>query len=335
MPNKTNQIEKEKPKKLVTSMAEKYGVSSQGFWDTLKATAFKQRNNEAPTDAQMMALLVVANEYDLNPFTKEIYAFPDKSNGIVPIVGVDGWSRIINNHSQFDGMEFTTSSEKIELVGLDNPIFEWIECTIYRKDRTRPIKVREYLEEVYREPISKSGNRGPYTISGPWQTHPRRMARHKVLIQCARIALGYTGIFDEDEAERIFSKEKVINSQSPVEIELPAAQPAVEFQMDSPATQATSSVTIDGASEVVEQPEELPQDSALQTPFGSVSGRDANMIDQMIAFTTDAGTWQNTKDSFQERYQGATLEFALAELTKAKNKSLMNDAVEYEVCTLN
>ncbi|WP_032251724.1 recombinase RecT, partial [Escherichia coli] len=46
-------------------------------------------------DAQFIALLIVANQYGLNPWTKEIYAFPDKQNGIVPVVGVDGWSRII------------------------------------------------------------------------------------------------------------------------------------------------------------------------------------------------------------------------------------------------
>jgi hypothetical protein len=51
----------------------------------------------------MMALLIVADQYGLNPWTKEIYAFPDKSNGIVPVVGVDGWARIINTHEQFDG----------------------------------------------------------------------------------------------------------------------------------------------------------------------------------------------------------------------------------------
>src|SRR3546814_4773792 len=55
------------------------------------------------SDAQMTALLIVANQYALNPWTKEIYAFPDKNNGIVPVVGVDGWARIINSHQQFDG----------------------------------------------------------------------------------------------------------------------------------------------------------------------------------------------------------------------------------------
>ena len=49
---------------------------------TLKQTAFKGQ----VTDAQMTALLIVANQYGLNPWTKEIYAFPDKNNGIVPVV---------------------------------------------------------------------------------------------------------------------------------------------------------------------------------------------------------------------------------------------------------
>ena len=53
---------------------------------TLKATAFKGQ----VSDAQMTALLVVANQYALNPWTKEIYAFPDKNNGIVPVCRC-GW----------------------------------------------------------------------------------------------------------------------------------------------------------------------------------------------------------------------------------------------------
>jgi len=141
--------------------------------DTLKATAFKGQ----VSDAQMTALLVVANQYALNPWTKEIYAFPDKNNGIVPVVGVDGWSRIINSHPQFDGIDFEQDSESCT-------------CIIYRKDRSHPIKVTEWMAECKRG-------------TGPWQSHPRRMLRHKAMIQCARLAFGYGGIYDQDEAERI------------------------------------------------------------------------------------------------------------------------------------
>jgi phage recombination protein Bet len=139
----------------------------------LKATAFKGQ----VSDAQMSALLIVANQYNLNPWTKEIYAFPDKNNGIVPVVGVDGWSRIINENPQFDGMDFEQDEESCT-------------CIIYRKDRSHPIKVTEYLSECKRG-------------AAPWQSHPKRMLRHKAMIQCARLAFGYVGIYDQDEAERI------------------------------------------------------------------------------------------------------------------------------------
>lgn len=141
--------------------------------ETLKATAFRGQ----VTDAQMAALMLVSAQYGLNPWTKEIYAFPDKNNGIVPVVGVDGWARIINEHPQFDGMEFEQDDESCT-------------CIIYRKDRSHPIKVTEYMAECKRP-------------TGPWQSHPRRMLRHKAMIQCARLAFGFAGIYDHDEAERI------------------------------------------------------------------------------------------------------------------------------------
>ena len=144
---------------------------------TLKATAF--RGNA--TDAQFNVLMIVATQYGLNPFTKEIYAFPDKNNGITPVVGVDGWARIINSHPQFDGMEFTSDAESCT-------------CKIYRKDRNHPTTVTEYLEECKRN-------------TQPWNSHPRRMLRHKAMIQAARLAFGFGGIYDEDEAERIETAE--------------------------------------------------------------------------------------------------------------------------------
>jgi len=171
--------------KLIERLAGRYGVESGKFLDTLKATVFRGNiSNE-----QLMALLVVAEQYDLNPWTKEIFAFPDKNNGIVPVVGVDGWARIINARPEFDGMEFIDGE-----LGKDG-IPQWISCTIHRKDRSHPITVREYFAEV---------NRG----QGPWSTHPRRMLRHKALIQAARLAFGFAGIYDPDEAEVIVASQK-------------------------------------------------------------------------------------------------------------------------------
>lgn len=185
-----------------------------GLTETLKATAFKGAN---VTDDQMTALMIVANQYGLNPWTKEIYAFPDKG-GIVPVVGVDGWARIINGNPQFDGMDFEQDDEKCT-------------CRIYRKDRTHPISITEYFSECRRDNAQ------------PWKSHPKRMLRHKAMIQCARIAFGFGGIYDQDEAERIVEG-TVIDGNTGEVIPRQQSRPALEecgaekFEQNSTAWRA-------------------------------------------------------------------------------------------------
>ena len=172
-----NEVATIQPPSLLAKMAARFSVEPGKMLSTLKSTAFKgDVSNE-----QMMALLIVADQYGLNPWTKEIYAFPDRQNGIVPVIGVDGWARIINNNQQFDGMEFEQDEESCT-------------CSIYRKDRAHPTRVTEYMKECRRD-------------VAPWKSHPRRMLRHKAMIQCARLAFGFVGVFDQDEAERITEKD--------------------------------------------------------------------------------------------------------------------------------
>ena len=213
-------------KSLVVKFADRYAVDPNKMLSTLAATAFKQRDGSAPSNEQMMSLLVVADQYKLNPFTREIYAFPDKQNGIVPVVGVDGWSRIINSHPQFDGMEFRYSDTTTTPPGSKSPCHEWVECVMYRKDRGRPVVVREYLDEVYRAPFKKQGRNGEYQVDGPWQTHTKRFLRHKAMIQCARLAFGFVGIFDDDEAHRIDEQqERDMGPAQVIEPEMPPLPP--------------------------------------------------------------------------------------------------------------
>ncbi|WP_109439854.1 phage recombination protein Bet [Acinetobacter haemolyticus] len=197
----------------IANVAETLGlvnVNPQELKETLIQTAF--RTETPATDAQMASLLIVAGQYKLNPWTKEIYAFPDKNKGIIPVVGVDGWSRIINGNSNFDGMEFKFSENMVRMDGAKVDAPEWVECVIYRKDRTHPTVVREYLSECYRAPFkSKTG----YVVEGPWQSHPSRFLRHKATIQCARLAFGFVGIHDQDEAERIAESGQPVKDVTP------------------------------------------------------------------------------------------------------------------------
>ena len=186
-------------RRLVGIMADKYNIDGDKLLPVLKETCFKGATNE-----QMVALLVVANEYNLNPFTKEIYAFPSKSGGIVPVVGIDGWLRIVNDHPQFDGIEFEADAESCV-------------CIIHRKDRTHPTKVTEYLDECKRN-------------TDPWNACPMRMLRHKAIIQCARVAFSFSGIKDEDDGEIIRDADVISSRPLP---KMPREKIVVQAQQGS------------------------------------------------------------------------------------------------------
>jgi len=162
---------------IVAKMAERFEMTPAEFERTVKATVCPSNI----TNEQFVAFLMVAKEYNLNPITKQIYALPSKG-AIVPIVSIDGWLRIINEHPQFDGMEFVDNV-------VDGKLFS-ITCRMFRKDRSKPTEVTEYMSECLRG-------------TDTWKQWPARMLRHKVTIQAARYAFGLAGIYDEDEAQRI------------------------------------------------------------------------------------------------------------------------------------
>ncbi len=171
------------PKSVTVYMADKFGMEPGAFEATVRAICIKpDKNGNVASREEFAAFLLVAKQYGLNPLTKEIFAFVDKGQ-VVPVVSVDGWSNLINSHPQFDGVDFVDAAD-------DKGNVTAITCQMHRKDRAHPISVTEYMAECRRD-------------TGPWQKWPRRMLRHKALIQAARYAFGFAGVYDEDEAQRI------------------------------------------------------------------------------------------------------------------------------------
>lgn len=166
---------------LIAAMAARYNMEPSAFQATIKATVMPAN----ATNEQMAAFLLVANEYDLNPITKEIYAFPSKGGGVTPVVGVDGWINLAQRRPEFDGMEHEWAHDE-----QGRPIS--CTCRIWRKDRSRPVVVTEFLDECRRQ-------------TDPWRSHPRRMLRHKATIQAIRYAFGFAGIKDEDDAAEVIA----------------------------------------------------------------------------------------------------------------------------------
>lgn len=163
-------------------MAGRLSVDAGTVQNIMTNTLMKAKGgNGQVSNEELIVFMSIANEYKLNPLAREIFAFNNRG-AIQPIVSIDGWLRIINNHPQFDGMEFDDKH------GSDGELLA-ITCRIFRKDRSRATEVTEYLAECQ-------------GTSDPWKKWPVRMLRHKATIQAARYTFGLSGIIDEDEAER-------------------------------------------------------------------------------------------------------------------------------------
>jgi hypothetical protein len=126
--------------------------------------------SQVPTKT-ILQLIRTAIRYELNPLLGEIVFEEMGPGNWQAFISIDGWYRILHGQPHFQGLTFSASEELKE----DVPI--WMECTIYRSDRTHPMTVREYYIELKTEHIA-------------WQKLPRRMLRHRTLQQCMRLAFG-------------------------------------------------------------------------------------------------------------------------------------------------
>ena len=123
---------------------------------------------QVPTQLRFLHLI---KKYDLDPFADELSILKDTEGSCQVFITIDGWFKIINQHVQYTGMCLRESTEE------NNGIPIWMECCIYRNDRILPIAIKEYFDEVKTEHPS-------------WKQMPRRMLRHRVIQQCARMAFG-------------------------------------------------------------------------------------------------------------------------------------------------
>ncbi len=192
---------------VLLTIAERYGMEPAAFEATVRATC----GMAGATREEFAAFLLVANEYRLNPATREIFAFPKKGGGIQPIVSIDGWLNLANSHPQFDGLNVTFEHDDAgKLVSAT--------ATIHRKDRGHPVVVTEFLAECARG-------------TDPWKM-AHRMLRHKAVIQAIRYAFGFSGIMEPDEAEGI--AERPTPTPEPRAVQALPSCPAKEFDGNMP-----------------------------------------------------------------------------------------------------
>lgn len=244
--NDTSQNPEQKSGDVITNevlerFGTRFGIKPELVIPLLRRTAFKRVEQERQlTNTEIFGVLIVADQHNLNPFTDEIYAILDPvRDKVKAVVGVDGWTRIINSHPEFDGMEFVYSGDVVNNISGAKPCDSFITCKIFRKDRAHPVAVTEYLSECYVDTLA-------------WNKKTRRQLRHKAVIQCARYAFSLTGILDQDEADAIIASG--------------IAETIIDESRSSAATAVGSSAKL----EVKEV--EQPGAGATAKPIANVSG---------------------------------------------------------------
>lgn len=259
----------------LVAMSERLAIDPNNLYSTLKATVFKNAN-----DAEMAALCIVANQHGLNPLTKQIYAFPSKGGGITPVVSVDGWIAIMNGQKRFNGIDFD-----MKLDDSGKPV----SCTaiIHIKDRDNPVKITEYFDEVKRN-------------TEQWANMPKRMMRHKALIQGVRVAFGVSGLYDEDEANdmkaaKVISVETVKPADPFAALKEPAKEPdPVVVQVSEPEPVTTEPQQPEPAQ--APPPPEPPKKTAKQR-FIEIAETKGVPYDDFKTFLVNQGIFRDA-DSF-------------------------------------
>lgn len=259
---------------LMARMAAEYGVDKDKLAKTLSTTIFAQREGNQivpPSPEEMMTLLVICDQYKLNPFTRQVYAFA-KGGKVVPIVSIDGWLAIINRQPDYDGLSIRFSDKEIEIGGVKLP--EYCECSIRRKGMTQPITIPEFARECF---VSKSV---------VWSQFPRRMLRHKAIIQCARVAFGLSGIYDEDEGRNIVDS---------VDVEVVHAAPKAKAPRAVPAAQPKKTLAVSSRDEI------------------------NKLLDSCISMAIAHNNWGVADKWVADSFRGEDLEYATQYIETAKH----------------
>jgi hypothetical protein len=166
------------------SIIETYASSRLMHKDALVATLMRtiaphdKSGNPMASMEDIVVFLQIAHRFDLDPFAREIYMIVNRGQ-VKPYISVDGYAKIVNRQADFDGVEFSFEQDA-------DGSFLACTCTMWRKDRSRPTIVTEFMSECYR-PDSEA-----------WKRSPARMLRHRAFIQAARLCFGISAALDED-----------------------------------------------------------------------------------------------------------------------------------------
>jgi phage recombination protein Bet len=241
------------PPGLLQTFGERHNIPAGRVAAVLTKTAFP----DAKTEEQLIALLVIANAYDLDPFLKEIHAF-SKDGRVFPMVGRDGWNKALRKQATYQGKTVTEADKRVK-IGNSKPCPEWMECTIRFNNGRDPETVRVWFEEWF---LGTNPN---------WNTRPAHMLRGQAIKQAAREAFGIN-LYDADDRARMLTADIEYDSAPPEpSTRAEAAKQALRRQKPEPEETIEDAVVVDEETgEVFEEmaPEEFEEAAAEAATTG-------------------------------------------------------------------
>lgn len=267
MPESSLAIQDSPPRRASTELAAYLGMNAEMMADTLRVQCFKSVKPEEVSDMQLAAFISVANLLRLNPLIPgQLYAFPEKGGGIVPIVGPDGVMKKLQeliDVNVLSGYECTVFPEDPALPPTHAT------CIIHRSGEGKmPAKATCYFKEWF---ISSNPN---------WNARPRHMLSIRVIKQAARQVIN--GLPMDNDEYTISQMENVTDSakdeSAPVEH---AKRPKVERSskgatkaMENPEKSADQSIDV-SATKVEDKPvtppaEQKPPEKPAEKPADPV-----------------------------------------------------------------
>lgn len=210
MENRDTSAAKAQTQGLIARLAGRFGVEPNRLLKCLTTQVFKLADGRQPSTEELMVLLLVCENFGLNPFNREIFAFRGKGGEIVPVVSLDGWAKIVRSQKDFNGVSFRFSETTVKVAGVNQELPEYVECSIRLKGVDDPVRIQEFMVECFNDK------------SPVWRKWPRRMLRTRAFIQCARLAFSLTGLYDEGEEFAEDFSGMVATGSVPPQVQQPA-----------------------------------------------------------------------------------------------------------------
>ena len=85
----------------------------------------------------------------------------------------------------YDTSDFVKGVKVPKQVSVERKVYEWIECKVYLKNRTRPVAFRTYFDEAFRP-------------SQPWACQPIQMLQNKALVNAIKNAFSISAYTEDD-----------------------------------------------------------------------------------------------------------------------------------------